>query len=152
MRRTPVRLVMSSPALTFDASVSIGTLRERFASGGPGAYPLIEPERGLVGIVTRGDVLSDLDGIGLDGTEPAIELAARDVLTVSPSDPVLVAVHRMIDGEVEHLPVVDDGRVVGMFTRTDALKARVRQMQGERTQPGWWGRTATTPPPGSAGS
>jgi CIC family chloride channel protein len=147
MRRTLVRQVMSMPALTLDANVPIRTLRERFAAGGPGAYPLIEPDQGLVGIVTRGDVLGELDG-----SEPALSVATRDILTVSPSDQVLVAVHRMIDGEVEHLPVVEDGRVVGMFTRTDALKARVRQLQSERAQPGWWRRSAVLKKDGSGGS
>jgi len=48
----------------------------------------------------------------------------RYVVTVSPQDSAAEALHRMLDEDVEHLPVVDDGRLVGICTRTDVLKAR----------------------------
>jgi CBS-domain-containing membrane protein len=38
---------------------------------------------------------------------------------------------------VEHLPVVADGRLVGICTRTDLLRTRLEQIELERSQPGW---------------
>jgi len=51
-------------------------------------------------------------------------IVTRYVVTVSPQDSAAEALHRMLDEDVEHLPVVDDGRLVGICTRTDVLKAR----------------------------
>jgi len=66
----------------------------------------------------------------------AAEVGSLDVITVSPGDPVAVAMERLIEESVEHLPVVDEaGRVVGMCTRTDIIRARTAQTSEERRQP-----------------
>src|SRR5262249_52998662 len=38
---------------------------------------------------------------------------------------------------ITHLPVIEDGRLVGICTRTDILAARLGQFQREHLQPGW---------------
>ena len=46
--------------------------------------------------------------------------------------PVGRGLHRIVEEEVDHLPVVDaDGHVVGMCTRTDILRARITQQDQE---------------------
>ncbi|MEA2691521.1 MAG: hypothetical protein QOJ16_908, partial [Acidobacteriota bacterium] len=48
------------------------------------------------------------------------------------------ALERMLQEEVDHLPVVGEGgRLAGICTRTDVFKARRRQWELERRQPGW---------------
>ena len=59
------------------------------------------------------------------------------MVTVEADDSVLHALRLMLDEDVDHLPVVDGGRLVGMCTRTDVLHARGRQLEHERPQPGW---------------
>ena len=49
----------------------------------------------------------------------------------------LAAVRTMLEEHVEHLPVVEDGRLVGICTRTDVLSARRMQIEHERRQAGW---------------
>jgi signal-transduction protein with cAMP-binding, CBS, and nucleotidyltransferase domain len=43
----------------------------------------------------------------------------------------------MLEENVEHVPVVDDGVLVGICTRSDLLAARSGQLLHERPQPGW---------------
>ena len=86
-----------------------------------------------MGIVTRGDLLRQSAG----DADPVSEVASRDVVTVSPDDTVFAALHRILEEGVEHLPVVEGGRLVGICTRTDVLRARRTQMELERPQPGW---------------
>jgi signal-transduction protein with cAMP-binding, CBS, and nucleotidyltransferase domain len=43
----------------------------------------------------------------------------------------------MVDEDVERVVVMDDDRLVGICTRTDVLRARSRQFEHERTEPGW---------------
>ncbi len=45
-----------------------------------------------------------------------------ELVTVSPNDELLEAVHRMLDAEVRHLPVMDNGVVMGMVSARDALQ------------------------------
>ena len=46
----------------------------------------------------------------------------------------------MLDEGVDHLPVLDGGRLVGMCTRTDVLRARHRAAAADQRQPGWLSR------------
>jgi signal-transduction protein with cAMP-binding, CBS, and nucleotidyltransferase domain len=50
----------------------------------------------------------------------------------------------MLDESIDHVPVVADGRVVGICTRTDLLKVRRRQLELERRQPVPWIEAAST--------
>ena len=43
----------------------------------------------------------------------------------------------MLEEEIEHVPVVDGGRMVGICTRSDILRARRRQFTHDVLEPGW---------------
>jgi CBS domain-containing protein len=43
----------------------------------------------------------------------------------------------MLEEGVDHVPVLDDGRLVGICTRTDVLSARRPQLALDRREPGW---------------
>lgn len=85
-----------------------------------------------MGIVTRGDVLDD-DAVG---SAPVLDHGSRDVVAVSPSEMATAALHVMIDEKVEHVPVLHDGLLVGICTRTDLLKVRDSQRTLEQRQTG----------------
>lgn len=133
LRTTLVRQVMSSRVETLPAEATIAQARERLAAGRHSAYPLVDAEGRCVGIVARGDLMRQ----PADDAEPVSGVASRDVVTVAPDDTVFAALHRILEEGVEHLPVVEGGRLVGICTRTDVLRARRAQMELERPQPGW---------------
>lgn len=64
-------------------------------------------------------------------------MASLDVVSVTPEDTVFRALQLLLEEEVEHLPVISTGRLVGICTRTDVLRARRRQLENERREPGW---------------
>jgi chloride channel protein, CIC family len=133
LRTIPVRQVMTPRVETLPAGVTVGEARRVLASGRHSAYPLVDEEGRCVGIVARGDLLRQ----AMDEAEPVAGVASRDVVTVSPDDTVFSALHRILEEGVEHLPVVEEGRLVGICTRTDVLRARRIQLELERPQPGW---------------
>ena len=91
----------------------------------------------MVGIVTRGDVLADDDGDGgADPGGPVLALARGDVVTLGPHDTALDAMHLMVAEGVDHIPVVDGGRLVGICTRTDLLEVRRAQWEHDVPQDG----------------
>jgi H+/Cl- antiporter ClcA/CBS domain-containing protein len=142
---TAVADIMTTEVVTVDAGATVGELRDRFAGGGHGAYPLLDGDR-LVGIVTRGDVLR---ADGVEDGQPVKELATPDPLTLRPDDRAQVALKRMVDEAVEHLPVVDGDRLVGICTRTDLLKVRRRQYELEQPRPAAPGAPGVRPGRGS---
>ena len=50
---------------------------------------------------------------------------SEELVTVAPNDDVLDAAHRMLDAEVRHLPIMENGVAAGMVSARDALRALV---------------------------
>ena len=88
-------------------------------------------------MVTRSDLLAAADG--RNGATVG-ELFGGDLISVSADDSVLLALQRMLDESVDHLPVLDGDRLVGICTRTDVLRARQRALAADRPEPGWLAR------------
>jgi CBS domain-containing protein len=90
-------------------------------SGTFSGVPVIEPGNHLVGMVTEFDVLKALvDGKDLHG------LKAEDVMTPNPVTVEETAtaeeiVKHMIKHQIIRIPVVRDGKLLGMISRTDLL-------------------------------
>jgi CIC family chloride channel protein len=126
-----VAQIMTTDVETIDAGATVGQARARFAAGGHGAYPIVDGRR-LVGIVARGDVLRE----GCDDAQALLEHASRDVVTVRPDDGAQAALSVMLDEGVDHVPVVADGMLVGICTRSDLFKLRRTQLELERSQAG----------------
>jgi CBS domain-containing protein len=94
-----------------------------------GAIPVVDGER-LVGVVTDRDIV--IRGIA-DGSDPhAIkvgDIASRDVVTVRPDDDLEEALRLMAQHQVRRLPVVEDGRLVGVVATADvALEAKEKDV------------------------
>ena len=133
LRTTLVADVMSRQVDTLPGDATVADARRRLESGRHGAYPLVDGGGHCVGIVTRGDLLSRPAG----DAEPLTAVASQDVVSVTPEDTVFRALQRMLEEEVEHLPVIAGGKLAGICTRTDVLRARRRQLESERREPGW---------------
>jgi H+/Cl- antiporter ClcA len=135
LRSTRVSAVMSTEVRTLPAGLALDAVMAQVSAGGHSAYPVVDDEGRLVGIVTRGDVLR-----ADETTTTLTELAEPQPVTVAPSDTVAHALERMLEERVDHLPVVEHGRLVGMCTRTDVLRSRETVIEHERAQAGWLDR------------
>src|SRR5439155_79050 len=59
------------------------------------------------------------------------EIMTRDVITGSPHDDLLTVAHTMTEKRIRHLPVVDEGRLVGIVSIGDIVKTQRDKYQGE---------------------
>ncbi|MBI3301751.1 MAG: CBS domain-containing protein [Deltaproteobacteria bacterium] len=67
---------------------------------------------------------------GAPGDLPAEAIMTKGVYTAKPTDPLLSPALRMLNEKIGALPVVDDtGKLVGIVTETDLLKALVFLLQ-----------------------
>jgi CBS domain-containing protein len=92
-----------------------------------GAVPVVGSSDEVLGIITSGDALDQMvrdraeDGVSGDLT--ARDVMTRTVLCVSEGQPLFEAAHMMVHKRVEQLPVVRDGELIGMITRSKVLRA-----------------------------
>jgi CBS domain-containing protein len=137
LRTARVQDVMTTRVETLPAAATVAEARERLASGRHSAYPLVDEGGSPVGMVSRTDLLTGALTRGAADADPVFAVASRDLVTVAPGDSLAAALQRMLDEGVEHLPVLAGGRLAGICTRTDILRARGRQQELELAQPGW---------------
>jgi CBS domain-containing protein len=115
IRRGPVSVRSSS---------TLAEAAARMARDEVGALVVQNEDHDIVGIISERDVV----GAVADENEEVDDLRAGDVMAVDlaviGSDAtVQEAAQAMIDGEVRHLPVVDDKRPVGVLSIRDVLAA-----------------------------
>ncbi|HEX9235466.1 MAG TPA: CBS domain-containing protein [Actinomycetota bacterium] len=73
----------------------------------------------LVGIITERDILKTVaTGMALDETRIS-EVMSKDVITVPPGASLREAAKIMADKWIRHLPVVDNGKLVGVLSQRD---------------------------------
>jgi H+/Cl- antiporter ClcA/CBS domain-containing protein len=133
-RTVAVGDIMTRAVKTLPATVTFAEARKFLAGGGHGAYPIVDGEQHCIGIVTRDDVISASES---DDEAPVLDHMDREVITVTSEDLASVALQRMLDEHVDHLPVVDHDVLVGMCTRADLLRVHEDRFELERHQPGW---------------
>jgi CBS domain-containing protein len=86
-----------------------------------GAVIVVE-EGKLAGVFTERDALFRVIAEGRDvQTTQLAEVMTRDPRTIHPDKPFPDALHVMYEGGFRHVPVVEDGRPVGMISARDAL-------------------------------
>ena len=93
---------------------------------------VISDGESVAGIASERDVvrcLHEKGGAILDAT--AKDIMTSPVLTVSSSDPILSALALMTQRRIRHLPVVDDGRLVGLVSIGDLVKKRIDDAEAE---------------------
>lgn len=85
-----------------------------------GAVLVVDPEDRLVGIFTGRDAICRMLAEGRDPTRTLlVEVMTRDPETLGPGHRAIEALRLMRDGGFRHIPVVEDGRLVGIVSRGD---------------------------------
>jgi chloride channel protein, CIC family len=93
-------------------------------------YPVVAADAVVVGVLTRGDVVRWSGEDALAG-EPLGDLVQPPVVG-HPEEPVGRLADRMATTDVGRAPVVDeDGKLIGIVSRRDLLRARSKQMADE---------------------
>jgi CBS domain-containing protein len=79
----------------------------------------------LVGIFTERDIVRALGQDFGAAERPVSEWMTADPTTVGPSTPATDALKSMLDGGFRHLPIAEDGRVVGVVSIRDLSAAEI---------------------------
>ncbi|MDR9394353.1 CBS domain-containing protein [Roseovarius sp. SYSU LYC5161] len=85
------------------------------------------------GIISERDIVRSLAVRGATClTETIDEMMTRNPVCCSRQDKSDAVLSRMTDGRFRHMPVVDDGKLVGIVTIGDVVKARLEELSMEK--------------------
>jgi CBS domain-containing protein len=142
--------VMSRPVTTFRQDMTVGAAVKAMRQRKIRHAPVVDDKGGLIGIVTDRDLRQAI-------LEPAIReafgelartmntLTVKDVMTwvvitVKPETEIREAARLMHANTFGALPVVANGKLVGMLTGSDVLKSFVQMLdEGMVSRPSRWG-------------
>jgi CBS domain-containing protein len=95
-----------------------------------GAVLILGVDRRIAGIVSERDIvraLAERGAAALD--EPVSRIMTRQVSTATEGETISSIMERMTAGKFRHIPVVDQGRVIGIISIGDVVKHRLQEME-----------------------
>src|ERR1700741_3796925 len=116
---------------TIGADATVGDAVKLLGERRIGALPVVDAD-GVVGIMSERDVIYCLRDHGAEVLDwPISRVMSSPAITVDPSTPVLSALALITQRRVRHLPVVSDGRLVGIVSIGDLVKHRIERIENE---------------------
>ncbi|ABP49803.1 MULTISPECIES: CBS domain-containing protein [Pyrobaculum] len=89
-----------------------------------GSVVVVDRTGSPVGIITERDIVRLL-AEEVDFKTPLERVARKNLVTASPDDTVIATAAKMIEKNIRHIPVVEGGRVIGVVSIRDVLRALV---------------------------
>lgn len=124
MQTAPVRRIMRSPVRTTPPDASCAEVANHMTDERISSIVVVDDDR--VGIVTDRDVRARLVAAGGSPDTAIADIATFPVRTIDARTPVFEALIDMLSAGIHHLPVVENGRLVGMVSSNDVLDLGTR--------------------------
>ena len=97
-----------------------------------GAVLVLDAPGNLIGILSERDIVRCLASHGGGVLQmTAAQLMTRSPTTAAPEISVATAMEMMTEGRFRHLPIVESGKLVGLVSIGDVVKARITQQEHE---------------------
>jgi len=126
LRRKPPTIV------TIEETATVGDAAQRLAQHKIGALPVMGAGGRLAGIISERDVVRGVAARGGDVlNEPVASLMTAGVETATEAESIGDVMQRMSKGRFRHMPVLKDGRLVGMISIGDVVKQRLDEQELE---------------------
>lgn len=126
-----VRDYMTAHPVTISPNATLADAQGLFELHGFNGLPVVEGGDELLGVITKLDVLRAF-ALGpahmippyREAMNAAVEtVMTREPVTASPDLPLTRVLQRLIELRVKSLPVTEDGKLVGIISREDTLRA-----------------------------
>ena len=121
-----------SDVVTAEPNATLGEVVRVLSARRIGAVVVTGADRRIVGILSERDVVRVLGEKGASVLDqPIAEVMTRKVTTCSMGDTIAELMERMTEGKFRHVPVVEDGRLAGIVSIGDVVKARLGELEQE---------------------
>ena len=115
--------IMTSPVVSIAPNALIEHALEMMLQHGVSGLPVVERDNRLVGVISEFDTLMLLDPRqeNYSPVAPVAHFMSTDVLSIDADAPVAEVAGMFLRQPVRRLPVLRDGRLVGIITRRDMI-------------------------------
>ncbi len=132
MKMESILKAKGAQVITAPPHAKVTTIAHRMKLERIGAIVITEDDKTVQGIITERDVLYGLVNHGTDLFDMrATDLMSREWPTCTRKDNIKHVMAVMTQRRVRHVPVIEDGRLVGLVSIGDLVKSRVEEMETE---------------------
>jgi CBS domain-containing protein len=97
-----------------------------------GAVVVTDDDGDLCGIISERDLARGLADHGADLLQMRVrDLMTTEVSTCAPDDGIDRLMQQMTEGRFRHLPVMQDGKMIGIISIGDVVKHRLQELEAE---------------------
>lgn len=97
-----------------------------------GALVALDATGGLAGVLSERDIVRHIARTGCAALALQVsDCMTRAVVTVHPDESLETGLERMTDRLIRHLPVIENGRLLGVVSIGDLVKARIELAEAE---------------------
>lgn len=122
MTSTTVKDVMTAHPTSIASEATAVEAARHMVSEDVGSLPVLHEDR-LVGMVTDRDLVLNVMAKDLDPHKVVVaDVCSENPVTIGPDENLDEALRRMAKDQVRRLPVVDDGRLVGILAQADVAR------------------------------
>lgn len=130
-KRTLKTVVAERPLITINQNCSVFDAAVLMTENHVGSL-IVENEGNLVGIFTERDLLSRVVSAGLDYKKTQVAVVmSTNVIGLDSSKSLCHALHLMHRHSFRHVPVFEDGSVIGIISARDALGNEMHEFECE---------------------
>ena len=116
--------------VTIEPGATLKTAVALLAQKRIGAIIVLGADNRIVGILSERDIVRAIaEGGAAAFDEPVSQSMTRKVSTCTETETIASLMGRMTEGKFRHLPVVDQGRLVGIVSIGDVVKHRLQEME-----------------------
>jgi CBS domain-containing protein len=121
-----------SDVLTLEPTATLANAMDILAKRRIGALVITGADRRIVGILSERDVVRAIaeHGTGILQS-PVSETMTRKVVSCGQNETIAEIMGRMTAGKFRHVPVVEQGRLIGIVSIGDIVKARLEELEQE---------------------
>jgi CBS domain-containing protein len=128
-----ILLHKGSQVITIEPAATLATAVQTLAQRRIGALLVTGADRHIVGIISERDVVRVLDEKGTAVlAAPVSEAMTRKVVTCERNETIAEIMERMTNGKFRHVPVIEHGRLAGIVSIGDVVKARLSELEHEQ--------------------
>jgi CBS domain-containing protein len=118
--------------ISIEPTADLATAAKLLSKHRIGSVVILGAGERLVGILSERDIVRAVSEQGADALAlPVGQVMTRDVATCGEDDTVASIMERMTAGRFRHMPVVANGRLIGLISIGDVVKLRVEEIEGE---------------------
>jgi len=132
MKVTEILHGKGGDVITIWPGASLTSAVDRMTKRNVGALVVVDDDGKVLGLVSERDVVHALAAApGQALTDEVVDVMSRRLVTCGPDDRLADLMAVMTEHRVRHLPVIDHGRLVGLVSIGDLVKARLAELEFE---------------------